>query len=391
MFWPDDKDEKRTVHAFIAIIVLLVVAALLLIHSSIQPTTQAETKWGEAVQGMRCRLRAVKPVWELGEIPALILEFQNQGNVPWAIRSQIMGNPQLQVDGVWYERTRAQVNGMMRRMVKRVQPGRTSKFEFSGNLKLHNSWLPCKAGQRLSLSPGKHLIRVSCEADPAVPLGQVVYTRPGEVDAEHVRMVSNPIEIEIVADGWDHTKAILAIEPIDPLRLLSSRTDAERVQQRYARVLTQDEVLKKALENLRKTRWYQRHSRNGSNILEELRNDIRGRPGPGTAFLTITVAGTHKDEVAEIANVIAQAAVDNAVVPEIPEYRKQVERVQAELKVLQATTQRGPDKERAAARKRICELRMGQLNLGLLLHGRRAFSIRVRATTSGQPATQVGQ
>lgn len=37
MFWPDSKEEKRTVCAFISIILVLVVVAILLIHLSVGP------------------------------------------------------------------------------------------------------------------------------------------------------------------------------------------------------------------------------------------------------------------------------------------------------------------------------------------------------------------
>jgi hypothetical protein len=44
-----------------------------------ESVTQAEATWGEAVEGVQCRVRAEKPTWPQGALPKLFADLRNQG------------------------------------------------------------------------------------------------------------------------------------------------------------------------------------------------------------------------------------------------------------------------------------------------------------------------
>ena len=53
-----------------------IVLALFTVYAS-GGKTEVESCWGEAVEGVQCRLFADKVVWEASDIPALKLDVRN--------------------------------------------------------------------------------------------------------------------------------------------------------------------------------------------------------------------------------------------------------------------------------------------------------------------------
>jgi len=152
----------------------------------------ADTTWGEPVEGVGCRLRAQKPVWQSGETPSrLEVDVRNLGNRVIVLYPNYQYNAaELQVDGQWYyipeEFGRAHAESFF------FEPGR----QHSGHIPdLGESfWRSKTDGKPLTLLPGRHTICVA-------------FTVYAKDRTEPIRFVSNAVEIEILGDkvgetGW---------------------------------------------------------------------------------------------------------------------------------------------------------------------------------------------
>lgn len=63
----------------------------------------AEPTWGEADEGLQCRLRPDKRVWQAGETPTFKMDIRNQGQRMFAFPpSHIQQICRIQFDGRWY-------------------------------------------------------------------------------------------------------------------------------------------------------------------------------------------------------------------------------------------------------------------------------------------------
>jgi beta-lactamase regulating signal transducer with metallopeptidase domain len=146
--------------------------------------------WGEAVEGLQCRLWAGRTHLRIGQSPELATAIRNRGNRELSVaRSQELC--ELQVDGRWY------------RWADEIDV-RSSHFppggEFGGiSIFLGPQWQAKDDGAaKLDLRPGRHTIRVAFIAQPGGPdVGQPV------------RVVSNPIEIEIAGAAGDAPRTTL--------------------------------------------------------------------------------------------------------------------------------------------------------------------------------------
>ena len=158
---------------------------------------EAVAKWGQAVEGVQVRLRAKQLKWKLGKGPQLYADVRNLGtrNLLVYRAARFWTSSELEIDGRWYRR--ALPKHGYRPPLSDLVPGR----QFDNILvNLRRGWsvvaAPSQdAGEtgvtlsegRLTLAPGKHTIRVA----PTMPLKG---NRPGD----HVRVISNPVEIEIL-------------------------------------------------------------------------------------------------------------------------------------------------------------------------------------------------
>jgi beta-lactamase regulating signal transducer with metallopeptidase domain len=136
--------------------------------------------WGNPVDGVQCRLRAEKSTWPQGSIPKLFADLRNRGqqNLRIAIESESW---ELEIDGQWHKPDNF-FSGSRRYLP--LGPGQLQRDM--------EVWLPTVdnlAHQFQALKPGKHTIRIArLFNDP---------WRPGD---EVLRVVSNPIQIQIVSD-----------------------------------------------------------------------------------------------------------------------------------------------------------------------------------------------
>ncbi len=135
--------------------------------------------WGNAVEGVQCRVRAEKPTWPQGALPKLFADLRNQGkrNLRIALESESW---ELEIDGTWHQPNTG-FSGLRRYLP--LPPGGQQQDLEVWILDVDN------LGKRLrALEPGKHALRVA---------RLIPYFRSGE---DVLRVVSNPVQIEIVAD-----------------------------------------------------------------------------------------------------------------------------------------------------------------------------------------------
>ena len=157
---------------------------------------EAVAKWGRAVEGVQVRLRAEKSKWTEGVEPQFSADVRNLGtrNLLVYRAGRFWTSSELEIDGRWYRRPLPEHN--YRPPLSDLVPGR----QFDKILvNLRRGWSAVDspsqdAGEtgvtlsdgQLKLAPGKHTIRVA----PTMPLAG---NRPGD----HVRAISNAVEIEI--------------------------------------------------------------------------------------------------------------------------------------------------------------------------------------------------
>ncbi|MHC4176169.1 MAG: hypothetical protein ACYSWU_01605, partial [Planctomycetota bacterium] len=153
-----------------------------------------ETAWGKPLEGVQCRLLPEKSTWKMGQRPELQADLQNRGERDLAFAL----NPiswDIEYDGVWYHAPDATGFGVLSSL---KQGG--DKNGISLRLGYSGGWLSKKDSLRLVLRPGKHTLRAAFNLGPD----------DGTIrDDGELRVVSNPVEIEIVADqrpvGGDET------------------------------------------------------------------------------------------------------------------------------------------------------------------------------------------
>ncbi len=133
--------------------------------------------WGKAVEGVQCRLRAEKAVWEAGEVPSFRADVRNLGKRDLLVfRSQL--GCQVEFNGKWFEQK--EIGAPM----SFFPPGQ--RYD-DISIPLEGPWVTPRDDERLRLEPGKHTVRVAFICEPT-------RLTPGKP----VRAISNPVEIEIV-------------------------------------------------------------------------------------------------------------------------------------------------------------------------------------------------
>ena len=122
--------------------------------------------WGPATDGVQCRLRPTKRLWQTGETPTFKLDLRNQGKRLFAFDACEPIQPdRVAVDGRWYYRRRDE---MRRAKVRPLAPG----VEFADLV------LIVPVSMALPLGPGRHTIQIA-------------------LDLEDLTVLSNPVGIEI--------------------------------------------------------------------------------------------------------------------------------------------------------------------------------------------------
>ena len=134
--------------------------------------------WGEAVEGVQCRLWADKFVWKHRETPIFKADVRNNGmRELFVARAQQLC--ELQFDGQWYWWT-----GEIAVKSSAFGPGRQYN---DIPISLVENWRSKEGYKPLKLDAGKHTVRVAFIANPI-----------GKNSGPAVRVVSNPVEIEIL-------------------------------------------------------------------------------------------------------------------------------------------------------------------------------------------------
>ncbi|MHC4289325.1 MAG: hypothetical protein ACYSSK_04605 [Planctomycetota bacterium] len=125
--------------------------------------------WGEAVDGVQCRLRPIQSEWIIGQTPSFMLDVRNTGEKEVKFVPLMAAQCQFQWDGQWYGWAEPLRTGMFVRQVKSEQ-----ELVNAMEIKLTDSWAMPKSGglvrqmpgiekywgRRFEATPGKHLLKV---------------------------------------------------------------------------------------------------------------------------------------------------------------------------------------------------------------------------------------
>ena len=137
--------------------------------------------WGNAVEGVACRLRPQQRVWRTGQTPIFSVDLRNKGTRHLKTDTNLM-SWEIELDGAWYHCSREVGNTIA---PIPLEPGRQHDnhgLRFTGNL-----WRSKEGDKPLEFTPGRHTVCVAFTARA---------TKPNA--GPPVRAVSNPVEIEIV-------------------------------------------------------------------------------------------------------------------------------------------------------------------------------------------------
>ncbi len=145
--------------------------------------TDAEADVGDrAAEGVVCRLRVDKTVWEVGKPLKFHAEIRSTGPNKWMRPTGPRTRFQMEMNGRWYSWVGQVARG----------PGDDPNPQAPvGNqpetipIEVDWAWRD-DSGQWLKCLPGKYTVRVAIPVQPA-----------GDADAESTRMISNPVQIEI--------------------------------------------------------------------------------------------------------------------------------------------------------------------------------------------------
>lgn len=124
--------------------------------------------WGPHAEGLQCRLRPTKRLWQSGETPTFRLDLRNQARRLFAFNVYEPVCPdRVWLDGRWYQR-------------RRDQAAQAKMHPLASGGELADLMLTVPAEMGLPLGPGRHTIQVA-------------------FDLEDLTVVSNPVEIEVAA------------------------------------------------------------------------------------------------------------------------------------------------------------------------------------------------
>jgi beta-lactamase regulating signal transducer with metallopeptidase domain len=155
------------------------------VYVSVAPPGSTVSVWGDSVEGVRCRLRGDRAVWNHGDKPTFKIDIHNDGP---KTRTLPPGSLlyEIEVDGRWYIWA-----GDIGVASPAVKPGKgltDIPLRVDGNL--YDFIVRTEDGldtRRLGrLSPGRHTIRVACSVGPA------------DATTKQFRVVSNPVVIDVV-------------------------------------------------------------------------------------------------------------------------------------------------------------------------------------------------
>jgi len=130
---------------------------------------EREEDWGEAIEGLRCRLRPFESAWTLEQVPTLMLDLRNRGETEFSFVRVVEAHCEIEVDGQWYGWAEPIA---ISAPVWNLKPG--GELYDAIEIKLTDSWALPKEGEQLKhrpgvsefwgghlkLTPSKHTVRV---------------------------------------------------------------------------------------------------------------------------------------------------------------------------------------------------------------------------------------
>jgi type II secretion system protein G len=133
-----------------------------------------ESSWGQPVEGVQVRLRAVKPQWKPGEIISFESDGRNQGEADFTFSND---DREIRIDGQWYWRQQ-DPTGRPGQPVSILHPGESIE---NHQLSLVLGWVQRESPHKpLIITPGKHRIELAWvgktgkEGHPVVPTSNAV-------------------------------------------------------------------------------------------------------------------------------------------------------------------------------------------------------------------------
>ncbi len=155
-------------------------------RKAVESIQSKQPRWGPAVEGVQVRLRADKRVWKAGDTPTFKADIRNGAKSTLYDTRGRRTIYNLEFDGQWYIDP-----SRVRKRPLAIRAG--GEHAGGGVLPLSpKNWRRTEPPRTLELTPGKHTMRVALVGT----LGAVTEAGGGKP----VRAVSNPVEIEIVAD-----------------------------------------------------------------------------------------------------------------------------------------------------------------------------------------------
>jgi len=142
---------------------------------------EGEEVWGEAVEGVQCRLRAEKIIWQSGEWSKFRADLRNHGQ-----RRLSLGlapeNWKIELNGLWYRPTVS-----FRSLVRKLSllPGQHHN-DVLLLLEEQYNWRSKEGERPLEFRPGRHTVRFALQLSSA------------DEGRSLLSVVSNPVEIEIL-------------------------------------------------------------------------------------------------------------------------------------------------------------------------------------------------
>jgi hypothetical protein len=151
-----------------------------------------QTSWGQAIEGLRCRLQADRVVWNAEEIPTFKIQFKNNGKKSFVIHGLEFGIWQNGSNVRWYRRRGKAVE-------KIIDPNESIQ---SFDVQLDHKWgnIYSKSPRPLSLSPGSYKVQMRSNR-VSIPFEQSIGGPGGQPDRiPRFDLLSNTVEIEILPE-----------------------------------------------------------------------------------------------------------------------------------------------------------------------------------------------
>ncbi|NQU20499.1 MAG: HEAT repeat domain-containing protein [Candidatus Nealsonbacteria bacterium] len=191
----------RTREGRMGVLQITLVTSSTTVRYKLLQTAEETAAWSDPVDDLRTRLRPTQRQWKSGVTPTLSLDLWNDSDQDkmHLYLGQQKAECEIEIDGQWY---RWADTVAITQAVLSLKAGQAR--DDAVKISLIRSWArtdeamygrPVDDALRLNLTPGKHTLRVAFTPDSPPPQEK----RP--------RIVSNPIEIEIVSKSDDTTTA----------------------------------------------------------------------------------------------------------------------------------------------------------------------------------------